>query len=62
MKVALNILVAFLALIGVVWTSQGVNILPGSFVTGHLQWAVYGAIAPALGCAALYFRRRCARP
>ena len=38
-----------LIVIGGVWILQGVNVLPGSFMTGHIEWAVYGAIAAAAG-------------
>ena len=36
-------------LIGVVWILQGVNILPGSFMTGDIKWAVFGVVLAALG-------------
>ena len=39
----------FLILMGGVWFLQGINVLPGSFMTGHIEWAVYGAIAVAVG-------------
>jgi hypothetical protein len=38
-----------LTLIGLVWFLQGVNILPGSFMTGQIRWAVFGGIAMAIG-------------
>ena len=34
MKIALRIVGALLVLVGAVWILQGVNILPGSFMTG----------------------------
>jgi hypothetical protein len=34
---------------GTIWFLQGINVLPGSFMTGQIRWAVYGAIAVALG-------------
>lgn len=34
---------------GAVWVLQGVNILPGSFMTGQIQWAINGAIAIVIG-------------
>ena len=58
MKTILNILGVLFTLIGVVWILQGINVLPGSFMTGQLQWAAYGAVMLALGCAALYLARR----
>jgi hypothetical protein len=34
---------------GVVWILQGVNILPGSFMTGDPAWAGRGLILAVLG-------------
>ncbi len=58
MKIASTIFGVLLALIGIVWILQGLNILPGSFMTGQIQWAAYGAIALAIGCMLLYVSRR----
>ena len=49
MKIALNILGVILVLIGLVWFLQGINVLPGSFMTGQTRWAIYGGIAVAIG-------------
>jgi len=35
--------------LGGVWILQGMNILPGSFMTGHVVWARNGAILAAIG-------------
>jgi uncharacterized membrane protein len=32
-----------------VWFLQGINILPGSFMTGQTKWAVYGAVLVVVG-------------
>jgi hypothetical protein len=45
-------------LIGVIWILQGVNVLPGSFMTGHIQWAIYGAILAAVGAALVWWLNR----
>jgi hypothetical protein len=45
-------------LLGVIWFLQGINILPGSFMTGQVQWAVYGGIAFVAGIALLLLTRR----
>jgi len=38
-------IVAVLALLmGCVWILQGINIRPGSFMTGQPKWAVYGGL------------------
>lgn len=36
-------------LFGAIWVLQGINILPGSFMTGQIRWAVYGGIAMVVG-------------
>jgi hypothetical protein len=41
--------------IGAVWILQGVNVLPGSFMTGHIEWAVYGAVAMLAGFGARFW-------
>ena len=58
MKIARTIFGVLLSLIGVVWILQGLNVLPGSFMTGQIQWAGYGAIALCIGCVLLYVGRR----
>jgi uncharacterized membrane protein HdeD (DUF308 family) len=51
MTIAAKILGVLLVLVGIVWILQGINVLPGSFMTGQIQWAIYGAIAVAIGIA-----------
>ena len=46
-----------LILVGSVWVLQGVNILPGSFMTGDPQWTVNGAITIVIGSALILFGR-----
>jgi hypothetical protein len=38
-----------LDLIGTIWLLQGVNILPGSFMTGQVFWAGAGIVAMIVG-------------
>ena len=45
MRIVLNVTAALLLLVGLVWFLQGINVLPGSFMTGQIEWAVYGAVA-----------------
>ena len=49
-------------LVGLVWFLQGINILPGSFMTGQIQWAVYGVIAMLAGVGVLAYGRRRGSP
>lgn len=58
MKPIRNFLGALLVLTGLIWILQGINILPGSFMTGQTQWAVYGAIAAVLGIGLLVIANR----
>jgi len=53
MKVAVNILGVLLVLFGTTWFLQGINVLPGSFMTGQIRWAVYGGIAVIAGLVVL---------
>ena len=58
MKIALNILGGLIFLAGLVWFLQGINILPGSFMTGDPQWAINGAIMMAVSLVLFYFANR----
>ena len=49
MKIVLSILGIVVFLPGAVWFLQGINILPGSYMTGDPQWAINGAIAMLVG-------------
>jgi hypothetical protein len=63
MKIILRIVGILLALMGAVWFLQGINVLPGSMMTGQIQWAIYGALAILVGIGLFVFaNRRRARP
>jgi hypothetical protein len=49
MTLALRIMGLLLILVGTLWFFQGINVLPGSFMTGQTKWAVYGAICAGVG-------------
>lgn len=53
MKIVLNILGGLMVVFGVIWFLQGIGVLPGSFMTGQIRWAVYGGIAMILGATVL---------
>ncbi|HEY8850888.1 MAG TPA: hypothetical protein VIM36_01800 [Gemmatimonadaceae bacterium] len=53
MRIVLNVLGVLCLLLGCVWILQGVNILPGSFMTGQTKWAIYGALLVVVGIAML---------
>lgn len=58
MRQALRIAGIFLIVIGVIWILQGVNVLPGSFMTGQMRWAYRGGIAVVAGVGLLLARRK----
>ena len=58
MRIALSLLGALLALSGGVFFFQGINIIPGSFMTGQTRWAFYGALFVFIGIALLIFANR----
>jgi hypothetical protein len=58
MKILLNIVGALLVLCGAIWFLQEINVLPGSFMTGQIRWAVYGGIAVVAGVSVLLAANR----
>lgn len=53
MRITLNILAGLCLLMGGIWFLQGINILPGSFMTGQTKWAAYGALLIVVGAGVL---------
>jgi len=58
MKVVLSIVGAILILMGGVWFLQGISVLPGSFMSGQIRWAVYGGITVVAGLLLLLAAKR----
>ena len=44
MKIFLNIIGIILILAGATFFLQGINVLPGSYMTGDPQWAINGSV------------------
>jgi len=57
-KTVVKILAVILILVGIVWFLQGINVLPGSFMTGQLRWALYGGVSIIVGIILLVVARR----
>ena len=55
MRWVLTILGVLIVLAGAVWILQGINILPGSYMSGQPQWAINGTIADVIGLALIVF-------
>jgi hypothetical protein len=49
---------ALLAVFGVLWVLQGLNVLPGMGMSGHMEWAMRGGIAFAVGAALIFIGSR----
>jgi hypothetical protein len=58
MRLILNIVGGLIFLAGLVWFLQGVNVLPGSYMTGDPQWAINGAIMMAVALVLFFFANR----
>jgi hypothetical protein len=60
MRTVVRVLAILLIAGGIVWILQGINVLPGSFMSGQIQWAYRGAIATVAGLVVLLitFRRK----
>jgi uncharacterized membrane protein HdeD (DUF308 family) len=58
MRTVSNISGILCLLVGCVWILQGVNVLPGSFMTGQTKWAVFGALLAVAGIALLVSANR----
>ena len=58
MRLVLNIVGGLIFLAGLVWFLQGINVLPGSYMTGDPQWAINGAIMIAVALVLFFFANR----
>lgn len=54
----LRVLAVALIVMGAIWVLQGMNVLPGSFMTGQIQWAYRGAVAVVVGVVLLAIQWR----
>jgi hypothetical protein len=57
-KTLLKIFAALLILAGGVWTLQGLNLLPGTFMRGDPQWVINGMITILVGVGLLWSANR----
>lgn len=58
MRTVLTIVGTLLAAAGGIWFLQGVGVLPGSFMTGQVRWAWYGAATILGGVLVIVVARR----
>ena len=58
MKVILTIVGVLLLLLGIVWFLQGINVLPGSFMSDQIQFAIAGIVVASIGTGLIVYSRR----
>ena len=58
MRIALNVAGILCLFVGCVWILQGMNVLPGSFMTGQTKWAIYGSLLAIAGVSILIAANR----
>ncbi len=58
MRIALNISGVLCVIVGCVWILQGINMLPGSFMTGQTKWAIFGGLLAIAGIGILISANR----
>ena len=58
MKILLNIIGIVLLLAGGTFFLQGINVLPGSYMTGDPQWAINGGIMIVVALGLLIWANR----
>jgi len=57
-RTVLKVIAVLLFVSGGVWFLQGINILPGSFMTGDPQWAINGGVMMIAAAGLFWFANR----
>jgi hypothetical protein len=57
-KTFLRIFAILLMLAGLIWTLQGMNLLPGTFMRGNPQWIINGIITVLVGAGLFWLANR----
>ena len=58
LKTVVKVVAVLFFLAGGIWFLQGINVLPGSFMTGDPQWAINGGIIMAVSAGVFWFVNR----
>jgi hypothetical protein len=58
MRLAMNLAAIVILIVGLVWTLQGANVIPGSFMTGQKLWLYIGLAVSAVSLIGLYWLNR----
>jgi hypothetical protein len=44
-----TVLASLFGITGLIWFLQGINIIPGSFMTGDIRWSLAGIVSFGIG-------------
>ncbi len=58
LKLMLAVIAVMMVIVGGIWILQGLNILPGSFMTGRMEWAWRGGALAIVGIGLFWLARR----
>ena len=58
LRVLATVLSGPMLLMGIIWTLQGVGLMPGSFMSGDIKWALIGAPMAMAGLFLVYWLNR----
>ena len=58
MKTFLNIISIILLLVGGTFFLQGINVLPGSYMTGDPRWAINGGVMIVIALGLMFWANR----
>ena len=58
MRALLNVISILMILAGGIFFLQGINILPGSYMTGDPQWAIIGGVMTVIGIGLTFWANR----
>jgi hypothetical protein len=61
-RIALTVIGVVALVVGLVWVGQGLNLIPGSFMTGSRTWLLIGLLVGVAGIAAIALSLRRVRP
>jgi hypothetical protein len=57
-ELTIRIVGIFLLVVGGIWFLQGINVLPGSFMTGSTRWTIIGGIMGMTGLVLMFITRK----
>lgn len=58
LRIAGVVVGALCVLMGVIWIFQGINVIPGSFMTGDIDWSYRGGALAVVGLVVLFLSIR----